>query len=62
VKRRELIRALEALGCTLEGEGGEHTLYRTRSGRKIAVPRHTEVSEGVSRDLLKKARGLRTPT
>ena len=44
MKRRELIRHLEAHGCALKREGGEHSLYwNPESGESQAVPRHAEV-------------------
>ncbi|MBP5974359.1 type II toxin-antitoxin system HicA family toxin [Brasilonema sp. CT11] len=44
MKRRELIRHLEANGCLLLREGGKHTIYYNPSNnRTSAVPRHTEI-------------------
>ncbi len=44
MKRRELIRHLEANGCLLLREGGKHSIYYNPSNnRTSAVPRHTEI-------------------
>ncbi|MBW4629855.1 MAG: type II toxin-antitoxin system HicA family toxin [Brasilonema octagenarum HA4186-MV1] len=44
MKRRELIRHLEANGCLLLREGGKHTIYYNPSNnRTSAVPRLTEI-------------------
>jgi predicted RNA binding protein YcfA (HicA-like mRNA interferase family) len=55
MKRRELVRRLGDLGCILEREGAQHTIYRAPSGLKIAVPRHTEIAEGTARKILREA-------
>jgi mRNA interferase HicA len=44
MKRRDLLRHLEAHGCELLREGGNHTLYVNRVEQKTApIPRHQEV-------------------
>jgi len=44
MKRRDLIRHLEAHGCELLREGGRHTVYVNRAKQAVsAVPRHQEV-------------------
>jgi predicted RNA binding protein YcfA (HicA-like mRNA interferase family) len=46
VKRRDLIRHLEAQGCRLLREGGKHTVYFNPQARKTStVPRHRELNE-----------------
>jgi len=54
VKRRDLVRHLEAHGCELYREGSRHTVYHNPA-RKIAaaVPRHTEVANTVARTICK---------
>ena len=52
MKRRELVRELEGCGARLVREGGGHTIYQAPSGTSLVVPRHTEVSPGVTRKLL----------
>ncbi len=50
MKRRDLIRHLEAHGCEFVREGREHTLYINRqTKRSAAVPRHREIPEGTAR-------------
>jgi hypothetical protein len=46
VKRLDLIRHLEALGCRLLREGGNHTVYVNPVSRKVsAIPRHREIND-----------------
>ncbi|MDQ3063144.1 MAG: type II toxin-antitoxin system HicA family toxin [Acidobacteriota bacterium] len=46
MKRRDLIRHLEANGCRLLREGGSHSIWENpKSGKRTAVPRHNEVTE-----------------
>ena len=59
MKRRELIRHLEAHGCELLREGGRHTLYINRAELKTsAIPRHQEVKTLIARQI---CRDLRVP-
>ncbi len=52
MKRRDLIRHLEAHGCEMLREGGNHTVYVNRARRKTtAVPRHREVNEFLARKI-----------
>jgi mRNA interferase HicA len=52
VKRRDLIRHLEAHGCEFLREGGSHTVYVNRSARKsTTVPRHREIDEFLARKI-----------
>ncbi len=52
MKRRDLIRHLEAQGCEMLREGGNHTVYVNRVKRKAtAVPRHREVNEFLARKI-----------
>jgi mRNA interferase HicA len=52
VKRRDLVGHLEAHGCELLREGGEHTVYVNRAKRKTStVPRHREVDEFLARKI-----------
>jgi len=46
MKRRDLIRHLEANGCHLLREGGNHSIWENpKNGKRTAVPRHSEVIE-----------------
>jgi mRNA interferase HicA len=52
MKRRDLIRHLEAHGCEILREGGNHTVYVNRAERKAtAVPRHREINEFLARKI-----------
>ena len=52
MKRRDLIRHLEAHDCEMLREGGNHTVYVNRARRKTtAVPRHREVNEFLARKI-----------
>jgi predicted RNA binding protein YcfA (HicA-like mRNA interferase family) len=47
LKRRDLIRHLEAHGCELLREGGNHSIYVNTAVRKTSsVPRHNEINNG----------------
>jgi predicted RNA binding protein YcfA (HicA-like mRNA interferase family) len=60
VKRRELIRELEAAGCVLDRHGSRHDIYRNpATGQKQPVPRHTEIDDALARHI-KKYLGLKT--
>jgi predicted RNA binding protein YcfA (HicA-like mRNA interferase family) len=52
VKRRDLIRHLEANGCELLREGARHSVYVNRRTRKASsVPRHREINEHLARKI-----------
>jgi len=54
VKRVDLIRHLEALGCALLREGGNHTVYVNRAAHKVStVPRHRELNDDLARKICK---------
>jgi mRNA interferase HicA len=58
MKRRDLIRELEAAGCRLHRHGGRHDIYlNPATGRKAPVPRHSEVRESLRR-LIRKQLGV----
>lgn len=48
MKRRDIIRKLEAAGLTLK-EGGDHTKVYAGGVRISAIPRHTEIKTGLVR-------------
>jgi mRNA interferase HicA len=55
VRRRELIRELEAAGCVLDRHGSRHDIYRNpATGQKQPVPRHTEIRHTEIDDALAK--------
>lgn len=54
MKRVDLIKKLEELGCELVRHGGKHDWYRNPSTGIIqAVPRHREIKEGLARHILR---------
>lgn len=54
MKRRQLVRHLEACGCELYGEGSRHSKYRnTITGERTTVPRHAEIDNDLARDICK---------
>jgi predicted RNA binding protein YcfA (HicA-like mRNA interferase family) len=54
VKRKDLIRQLEAVGCLLVRHGGKHDWYQNPT-TKISqpIPRHTEINEHLAKRILK---------
>jgi mRNA interferase HicA len=52
VKRRDLIRHLEAHGARLLREGGKHAVYvNAAAGGTTTVPRHGESNDHVARKI-----------
>ncbi|MBI3015864.1 MAG: type II toxin-antitoxin system HicA family toxin [Candidatus Tectomicrobia bacterium] len=52
MKRRELIRHLEAHACEFLREGSNHTVYVNRKARKVStVPRHREINDFLVRKI-----------
>ncbi len=52
MKRRDLIRHLEAHGCELLRERGNHSVFVNRSARKVStVPRHREIDDFLARKI-----------
>ena len=50
MKRRDLVRHLEAHGCEFLRDGGNHTVYINRQAQTAsAVPRHQEVNNILAR-------------
>lgn len=59
MKRRDLIRYLEAHGCELLREGSNHSIYINRAAQKVsAVPRHREINQFIARKI---CRDLKVP-
>jgi mRNA interferase HicA len=58
MKRVDLIRQLEANGCTLLRHGGRHDWYQNpRTQACQPVPRHREINEFLARHILRKLEG-----
>lgn len=54
MKRRQLVKHLEACGCELYGEGARHSKHRnTATGKKTTVPRHSEIDNDLAKDICK---------
>lgn len=50
MKRVDLVRHLEAHGCRLLREGGNHSLYVNRAANKTStLPRHREINDFLAR-------------
>ncbi len=59
MKRRDLIRHLEAHGCAFLREGGNHTVFvNPKKQAASAVPRHQEINNLLARKI---CRDLRVP-
>lgn len=55
MKRRDLIRLLEQLGCELVRNGGRHDWYTNRKTRQSQpVPRHSEINEHLAKSIIRK--------
>ncbi len=55
MKRTEVIRAIIELGAEFVREGSRHTIYKTRTGNALAVPRHAEIKEPLARKIIRDA-------
>ncbi|MBN9119787.1 MAG: type II toxin-antitoxin system HicA family toxin [Planctomycetes bacterium] len=54
MKRADLIRTIEGLGCVLIRHGGKHDWYRNpTTGVSQAVPRHREIKEPLARQIIR---------
>ncbi len=50
MKRRDLLRHLEANGCAFVREGHDHTIYENPNHRKrVPIPRHREIPDVFAR-------------
>ncbi|MSQ73840.1 MAG: type II toxin-antitoxin system HicA family toxin [Betaproteobacteria bacterium] len=55
MKRRDLIKALENMGCVLTRHGGRHDWYTNPSTKQSQpVPRHNEINEYLAKSIIKK--------
>ena len=55
MKRRDLIKKLEAVGYREDRNDGGHAVYEKNGGRSVQVPNHRELAEGTARAILKAA-------
>jgi predicted RNA binding protein YcfA (HicA-like mRNA interferase family) len=54
VKRRDLVKILEAAGYQLD-RNGDHAIYEKKGGRPVQVPNHNEINEYTAKTILKAA-------
>ena len=58
MKRRELVKALEDMGCTLVRRGGRHDWYTNPNTKQSQpVPRHNEINEQLAKAIIRKLGG-----
>lgn len=55
MKRRDLVKKLEAAGYKLDRDNGDHTIYEKKGGCPVQVPRHREINENTAKSILKAA-------
>jgi len=54
MKRKDLIRQIESLGCVFMCHGAKHDWYQNPETRlSQPVPRHTEINENLAKHILK---------
>ena len=57
MKRKDLIKEIEKLGCNLVRHGGNHDWYQNPATKACQpIPRHREIHEVLARNILKKLR------
>lgn len=55
MKRRELIRIIEEMGCELVRHGGSHDWYTNpHTKQSQPVPRHNEINDDLAKHIIKK--------
>lgn len=55
MKRRELIKRLEEMGCRFVRHGGSHDWYTNPNTKQSQpVPRHSEINENLAKSIIKK--------
>ena len=52
MKRRDLVKKLEAAGYKIDRDDGNHTIYEKYGSRPVQVPRHREINENTARSIL----------
>jgi predicted RNA binding protein YcfA (HicA-like mRNA interferase family) len=58
LKRRDLIRKLQEIGCELVRHGASHDWYTNpKTKNSQPVPRHAEIQEGLAKSIIKKLSG-----
>ncbi len=60
MKRKDLIKQIENLGCNLVRHGAKHDWYINPETKKSQpVPRHNEINENLARHIIKMLSGSR---
>ncbi len=55
MKRTDLVKTLEKMGCVLIRHGGKHDWYHNPDTRMSQpVPRHREIKESLAKHIIKK--------
>ena len=58
MKRRDLIKRLEEMGCVLVRHGGKHDFYTNyKTKQSQPVPFHKEINENLAKAIIKKLSG-----
>lgn len=55
LKRRDLVKQLEAAGYRKARDDGDHTVYKKSGSPAAIVPRHREINELTANNILKQA-------
>ncbi|HJZ94198.1 MAG TPA: type II toxin-antitoxin system HicA family toxin [Gemmataceae bacterium] len=54
MKRTDLVRTIEGIGCELVRHGGKHDWYRNpNTGVSQPVPRHREIKERLAQHIIR---------
>ena len=54
MKRKDLIKQIESMGCSLVRHGAKHDWYINPETKKSQpVPRHNEINENLARHIIK---------
>ncbi len=55
MKRRDLIKRLEEIGCVFVRHGGKHDFYTNfKTKQSQPVPRHNEINENLAKSIIRK--------
>lgn len=55
MKRTDLVKTLEEMGCVLIRHGGKHDWYHNPATRMSQpIPRHREIKESLAKHIIKK--------
>lgn len=55
MKRRDLVKLLEASGYRPVRDEGDHTVFQKPHARSVSVPRHREINENTAKSILRAA-------